>query len=238
MLHLWKYIIFQVPLVANAFQPPVQTRGSSTATSNIYAKPKIVIVGGGWAGYTVAESLSTNNLESHNVDVLLLDAMKSGGGLAGGYREGKRPVEAGIHGFWREYKNTFSVMKSIEGVDIDEVLGEYTPSVLYSKHGKVAVAPVLLEDNVGHQKDVNLSSDKEKLRRAVAENLPAPLDLPILAELDAQTSNLNLVDLLSGLGLLGPWADFEQESAASWKNYDTQPASLLFEKAGITSNLY
>jgi uncharacterized protein with NAD-binding domain and iron-sulfur cluster len=45
-------------------------------------------------------------------------------------------------------------------------------------------------------------------------------------------------DLLSGLGLLGAWADFEQESPSSWKTYDVQPASLLFEKAGITDNLY
>ena len=236
MLHSCKYALFQLPFVANAFQPPIQTRGPSTAASTIYAKPKIVIIGGGWAGYTVAESLSTNNLESQNVDILLLDAMKSGGGLAGGYREGKRPVEVGIHGFWREYKNTFSVMKSIEGVHIDEVLGDYTPSVLYSKNGKVAVAPVLLDEKVS--KDANLSLGEERIRRMLAENLPAPLDLPILAELDTQTSNLSPVDLLSGLGLLGPWADFEQESAISWKNYDTQPASLLFEKAGITNNLY
>ena len=33
------------------------------------------------------------------------------GGLAAGWRTpGGRPVEAGIHGFWREYQNTFAVL--------------------------------------------------------------------------------------------------------------------------------
>jgi uncharacterized protein with NAD-binding domain and iron-sulfur cluster len=49
---------------------------------------------------------------------------------------------------------------------------------------------------------------------------------------------LSPIDLLSGLGLLGAWADFGQESSASWENYDKQPASVLFEKAGISDALY
>ncbi|KAL3772434.1 hypothetical protein ACHAWO_004360 [Cyclotella atomus] len=215
-----------------AFQPSLPSRHITSRE-----RPKIVIIGGGWAGYTVAESLSTNNLHSDQVEILLLDASKSGGGLAGGYREGKRPVEAGIHGFWREYKNTFAVMDGIEGVNINEVLSDYTPSVLYSKNGKVAVAPVLLnEDKVDTLFTVPLK--EERIRRLIAEKLPPPLDLPILAKLDTQSSNLQPLDVLSGLGLLGAWADFEQESPASWKAYDEQPASLLFEKAGITDNLY
>ena len=207
-----------------------------STSSNNRSKPRIAIIGGGWAGYTAAESLSTNNINEQSVDIILLDASKSGGGLAGGYREGNRPVEPGIHGFWREYKNTFSVMADIDGLNIDEVLGDYTPSVLYSKNGKVAVAPVLLDEDGNETLDLPLS--EERIRRLIAENLPAPLDLPILAKLDEQTSNLKPLDLLSGLGLLGAWADFEQESKISWKNYDTQPASLLFQQAGITDNLY
>lgn len=250
-LHHLLPILFRIQLLklltsANAFQPLIHTpqsrlRGTvlSAATATKSANnetPKVIIIGGGWAGYTVAESLSTNNLNSQTVDITLLDASKSGGGLAGGYRDGKRPVEAGIHGFWREYRNTFAVMEDIEGVDVDVVLGEYTPSVLYSKNGKVAVAPVLL--NEGGSDARRQLSNQERIRRLIADKLPAPLDLPILAELDAQSSNLNPVDLVSGLGLLGAWADFEQKSEVSWRNYDSQPASLLFEKAGITDNLY
>mmetsp|Transcript_7699 Transcript_7699/g.15729 ORF Transcript_7699/g.15729 Transcript_7699/m.15729 type:complete len:666 (-) Transcript_7699:1508-3505(-) len=212
-------------------------------------KLRVVVVGGGWAGYSCAESISYNSIEDNNVDIILLDAAKQAkGGLAGGFRDGSnnRPVEAGIHGFWREYKNTFDIMSQIDGVVVDEVLGEYTPSVLYSKNGKVAVAPVLVEDD--DIKDNNNSMKLPKLtelneraiRRLIAANLPPPLDLPVLAELNGSkpTGVLQPADLLSGLGLLGAWADFEQESPSSWKRYDSQPASLLFEKAGITDTIY
>ena len=206
-------------------------------------KKRIVVVGGGWAGYSFCESISTNE----DVEIILLDASKQArGGLAGGYRDkssNNRPVEAGIHGFWREYRNTFKIMEDIEGVDIDSVLGEYTPSCLYSKNGKVAVAPVLLEEDESIQQQNKqppaLTDLSEKsIRRFLAANLPPPLDLPLLAELDNSDSKLSPIDLLSGLGLLGAWADFEQESPTSWKNYDTQPASELFKKAGITDALY
>jgi uncharacterized protein with NAD-binding domain and iron-sulfur cluster len=227
-------------------------------------KKRIVVVGGGWAGYSVCESLSTNNKEGEQeVEIILLDASKQAkGGLAGGYRDrssNNRPVEAGIHGFWREYRNTFDIMEGIEGVAIDDVLGDFTPSALYSKNGKVAVAPVLLE---GDEEEYAKRSTIEKLkppaltdlseksiRRYIAANLPPPLDLPILAEFDnvknkESTSNpssnlkLNPVDLLSGLGLLGAWADFQQESFTSWSTYDSLSASELFKKAGITDPIY
>mmetsp|Transcript_12713 Transcript_12713/g.31022 ORF Transcript_12713/g.31022 Transcript_12713/m.31022 type:complete len:683 (+) Transcript_12713:170-2218(+) len=212
---------------------------------------RVVVVGGGWAGYSFCESISTNNIDVDNVDVILLDASKQAkGGLAGGYRSSNdRPVEAGIHGFWREYRNTFDIMSDIEGVNVDDVLGDFSPSVLWSKNGKVAVAPVLVEDeqggNVGDRDKIPTLNDlsEKSIRRFIAAQLPPPLDLPILAELDnskskSGDSKLNLSDLLSGLGLLGAWADFGQESPESWENYDTQPASRLFEKAGISNALY
>ena len=51
---------------------------SSTSDTLNEDKLKIAVVGGGWAGYSVCESLSTND----NVDIILLDAAKhSKGGL-------------------------------------------------------------------------------------------------------------------------------------------------------------
>jgi len=137
-------------------------------------------------------------------------------------------------------------MSSIDGVVIDEVLGAYTPSVLFSKNGKVAVAPVLVEEedkNEGKNTSMKLPKltelNERAIKRLIAANLPPPLDLPVLAELDdSKPTKLQPVDLLSGLGLLGAWSDFEQESPTSWKRYDSQPASVLFEKAGITDALY
>ena len=107
-------------------------------------RKRVVVIGGGWAGFSAASALSAASDDT--VEVVLLDASPRGrGGLAGGWRTpvGGRPVEAGIHGFWREYRNTFKVMEGIDGLNLDEVLTPYAPSVLVSKSGRVALAPVL-----------------------------------------------------------------------------------------------
>ncbi len=98
-----------------------------------------MVVGGGWASYSFCKSVSHNNIDGRKVEIILLGAStQGGGGLAGGYRsKNGRSVEAGIHGFWREYRNTFDIMNAIKGVDVDEVLGDFSPSVLRSKNGKV-----------------------------------------------------------------------------------------------------
>ena len=83
---------------------------------------KVVVIGGGWAGYSVADALSTIQQQTSSsssspaaaFDIEILDASPRGpGGLAGGWRTPKlnKPVESGIHGFWREYKNTFAVIE-------------------------------------------------------------------------------------------------------------------------------
>lgn len=202
----------------------------------------VVIIGGGWAGYTAAEELSRYNEQQGGaaLNITLLDASKSAGGLAGGYRTPKgRPVDAGIHGFWREYLNTFEIMRGIDGVEIDDVLTDYIPSMLVSKSGRVAVAPVVGGDNdatsmVGKGENKNAGS----IINYVASLLPPPLDLAILADIDS-SSPLTPLDRISGIGLLGAWSDFEQESEDSWKIYDKFSAEELFKKyAGISDTLY
>jgi len=239
---------------------------SSSSEHSNATKKRVVIIGGGWAGYSATESLSQNP----NIEIILLDASsKARGGLAGGYRESisdtgtgtgsgkERPVEAGIHGFWREYRNTFDMMDNmIEGVEIDNVLGDYTPCALFSKSGKVALAPVLGNndndtgnDNGNDNNDNNNDGvklppfpkglDEASIRQFLADQLPPPLDLALLAEFDPNSkSQLSPIDRISAIGLLGAWADFEQESKESWERYDTIPASVLFEKAGVTEGLY
>lgn len=53
---------------------------------------------------------------------------------------------------------------------------------------------------------------------AVAELLPPPLDTAVLA--DFRSSKLRGVYRASAVGLLGAWADLEQEDASSWDRYD------------------
>jgi uncharacterized protein with NAD-binding domain and iron-sulfur cluster len=218
---------------------------------------RVVVVGGGWAGYTAAEALSADP----TVEVTLLEASpRAAGGLAGGWRTpGGRPVEAGIHGFWREYQNTFKVIDQL-GLDRDEILTPFTPSVLVSKNGKVATAPVLADGATGKSGDsagaAALTPDKfiELLQyspiaaattlasanpsKAIADLLPAPLDTALLAEF-SDTSPLTVLDRASAIGLLACWADFAQEDPESWRRYDDVSAEDLFKKyGGVSDTLY
>lgn len=247
---------------------------------------KVVVIGGGWAGFSAADALSMiqqqqqQQQQKHPVpgstgsadstitnpvfEIELLDASPRGpGGLAGGWTSPnlQRPVEAGIHGFWREYKNTFATMERI-GLDLNEVLTPYTPSTLVSKSGRVAIAPVLGVDDTN--KELGTSSDRGSgensissgslltglsstlakdlltatLAKTLSELLPPPLDLAILSEIDGGNP-LTMIDRISGIGLLGAWADFEQEDAASWERYDKISADNLFRSvAGVTTTLY
>ena len=198
----------------------------------------VVVVGGGWAGYSVADSLSS----SPDVRVTLLEASpRASGGLAGGWRTpGGRPVEAGIHGFWREYLNTFQVIDSL-GLDRDEVLGPYSPSVLFAaSSGKVATAPVLAVDDAGAPAPTSAFPPltPDALLQRVAQLLPAPLDTALLADF-SPTSRLTPLDRASAVGLLGAWADFGQEDPESWARYDDVTAEELFvARGGCSDALY
>eukprot|EP00980_Cylindrotheca_fusiformis_P030275 scaffold24618_cov127-Cylindrotheca_fusiformis.AAC.8 len=210
-------------------------------------KPKrVCIIGGGWAGFSAADALSQCKNDGGPLQIDILDASARGpGGLAGGWRTKttNRPVEAGLHGFWRGYTNTFAAIERI-GLDLDEILTPYTPSVLVSQSGRIAVAPVLgdvCNEETDQQnlasKPVDWSTPRSVLE-SVATILPPPLDLALLAEFEGQ-SPLDLVDRMSALGLLGVWSDFEQEDPESWKRYDNISADSLFRAvAGVSPNLF
>ena len=204
---------------------------------------KVVVIGGGWAGFSAADALSViqdETMKAPKFEIEVLDASPRGpGGLAAGWRTPKlhKPVEAGLHGFWREYQNTFATIQRI-GLDLDEVLTPFTPSVLVSDSGKVALAPVLGQERKAQQSSTTNLDPTSLITNQLAELLPPPLDLALLADIDAKNP-LTVVDRLSGVGALGVWADFEQEDATSWDRYDSISAENLFKSiAGVTPNLY
>ena len=72
-------------------------------------KPKVVIVGAGWAGLG-----ATYHLAKQGYDVTLLEAGSYPGGLVAGWKTTQgRSVEAGIHGFWYPYRNIFSLVNEL-----------------------------------------------------------------------------------------------------------------------------
>ena len=214
------------------------------------ARKHVVVVGGGWAGFSAADALV--RAAGDDVLVTLLDAAPRGkGGLAGGWRTDQgRPIEAGIHGFWRDYRNTFAVLERLN-IPIDSVLTPYTPSVLYSSSGKVAVAPVMQGGAATDKEDefhlttllpsivtALRNGNQEQALKSLANLLPAPLDLALLADFNPD-SPLTALDRISAIGLLGAWSDFGQEDPQSWQRYDKVNAQDLFlENAGVTQTLY
>ena len=138
------------------------------------------------------------------------------------------------------------MMRNIDGVNIDDVLTDYIPSILVSKSGRVALAPVIGdidESKKSQQSIINFNKDrkmweKNNLISTVASYLPPPLDLALLADVDPR-SPISIIDRLSGIGLLAAWADFNQEDRVSWERYDKFSADELFKsRAGVTDGLY
>lgn len=207
----------------------------------------MIVIGGGWAGFSAADALS--RLEG--VEVELLDASIRGpGGLASGWTSQNlnMPVEAGIHGFWREYRNTFDVIKSL-GLDLDEVLTPFMPSILVSDTGRVALAPVLGSTESSVQSSTSMefcrsnaqestnSNNWQSALDTLARGLPPPLDVAIRSRFE--NASLSLADRLSAIGLLGAWADFGQEDDESWERYDKVSADQLFrDRASVSPRLY
>lgn len=236
---------------------------NALGTSSSTKPRKVVVVGGGWAGFSAADALSIigddDNIAAFDIEVL--DASPRGpGGLAAGWRTKKlnKPVEAGLHGFWREYQNTFATIERI-GLDLDDVLTPFVPSILVSNSGRVALSPVLGgggdntndEDNSGKNGERNNNNNgslfggnnkgmdpASLITSKLSELLPPPLDLALLSEFEGDNP-LKTVDRLSGVGALGVWADFEQENPKSWERYDKISAENLFRSiAGVTPVLY
>ena len=220
-------------------------REKSSLYSAVDSPYSVVIVGGGWAGFSAADAIAASK---EDVQIHLLDASPRGpGGLAGGWRTPNlnRTVEAGLHGFWREYRNTFDTIEKRIGLDIDSVLTPFTPSTLVSSNGRVAVAPVLGDDeNTRGTKSPSMTSvvasmgDPNRLAEEIAPLLPPPLDVALLTEFDEQ-SRLSIQDRITGIGLLGAWADFGQEDRESWLRYDDVTAENLFRSvAAVSPQLY
>lgn len=219
----------------------------------------IVVIGGGWAGFSAADALracyckkikddTSDDNAPTPIHTILLDASPRGpGGLSRGWTTPQgRSIEAGIHGFWRDYANVYDAIENRIGLDLDDVLTPYTPSILVSQEGRVAVAPVLgRNDDVAPASETSTMAAKIPgslpdipLLSQIVQNLPPPLDVALLTEFDKE-SRLSLVDRISGLGLLGAWADFGQEDVDSWKRYDKISADQLFRSvARLSPALY
>eukprot|EP00210_Caulerpa_lentillifera_P001559 g1497.t1 len=101
-------------------------------------KNKVVVIGGGWAGFGAAKHLCD---QSYNVT--LLDAASNPGGLSTGMRTPQgRSIEAGMKGFWYQYHNIFALVKEL---GIDNPFTEFTRSGFWCPEGLTTEGPVFSE---------------------------------------------------------------------------------------------
>ncbi|MBD1866864.1 FAD-dependent oxidoreductase [Cyanobacteria bacterium FACHB-471] len=101
-------------------------------------RPKVVIVGAGWAGLGAAYHLA-----QQGYDVTLLEAGRYPGGLVAGWKTAQgRSIEAGIHGFWYPYRNIFSLVKQLGLTPFTD----WTRSSQYSPAGLEVESPIFQQE--------------------------------------------------------------------------------------------
>jgi uncharacterized protein with NAD-binding domain and iron-sulfur cluster len=97
-------------------------------------KPRVVVVGAGWAGLG-----ATYHLLKQGYEVTLLEAGAYPGGLVAGWKTpGGRSIEAGIHGFWYPYQNIFALVREL-GL---QPFTPWTRSAQYSPQGLEVESPI------------------------------------------------------------------------------------------------
>ena len=172
----------------------------------------VIVIGAGWGGLSVAHTLSKHG----NVNVTVVDASPRVGGLVrDGFRSmtGKRPAEAGQHGFWDNYHNIFNLLENeIPSLDIDDVLTGYAEQGQYSPTGLEAVWPVYRDQS------------------------PA-LPTGLAQALYTKFTKLSLLDRASAAPLVLAFSEFD-DSPGAWNKYDNVSFRDLCTKLGVSRKCY
>lgn len=166
---------------------------------------RVAVIGAGWAGLGAAHHLS----KQPGLEVLLVDAAPSVGGLVAGWKTNKgKDVEVGIHGMWRPYFNIFDLVHKELGLD---PFTDWTRSAQRSPKGKVVESPIFND----------------------LPRLPAPMGTFVYTKF----LDLPLVDRLSALPLLEAVVQWDNSDRA-WRKFDKMTAKELFRYYGCSERVY
>lgn len=200
---------------ATQSQLVVQLADNSNDTedsNNASNKEHVVIIGAGWGGLSAAHSLSKND----NIRVTVVDASPRVGGLVrDGFTSitGKRPAEAGQHGFWDNYHNIFNLLQNeISSINIDDVLTGYAEQGQYSPAGLEAVWPVY-------------------------RNQSPVLPTGLAQALYTKFTKLSPLDRASAAPLVLAFSEFD-DSPEAWAKYDNVSFRDLCTKLGVSRKCY
>jgi uncharacterized protein with NAD-binding domain and iron-sulfur cluster len=179
-------------------------------------KKKVVVVGAGWGGLSVAHALSSQT--NVPLDITVVDASPKVGGLV---RDGFQTLngkidkaEAGQHGFWDNYHNIFRLLdKDLpDEVDPEDILTGYAEQGQYSPDGLEAVWPVY---------------------RQQSPQLPTGL----AQALYTRFKNLPVIDRASAAPLVLAFSEFD-DSPEAWEKYDSVSFRDLCIRLGVSKRCY
>jgi uncharacterized protein with NAD-binding domain and iron-sulfur cluster len=188
----------------------VISRASIDSQQTVERK-KVIVVGGGWAGFGAAKHLAEQGYE-----VKLLDAAPNAGGLSTGWRTAEgRPVEAGTKGFWYQYPNIFALLKELQqaGFMSEWPLTDFLTSGFWSPEGLITEAPVF-----------------SKQPR-----------LPTILGQFAYTAPLFYRLSLADRATIIPWLYNVinlNASPSTYERYDNMSAAEMFRNSGVTQAAY
>ncbi|KAF8066234.1 pds [Scenedesmus sp. PABB004] len=173
-------------------------------------RPKVVVVGGGWAGFGAAKHLAEQGYA-----VTLVDAAKNPGGLSTGFRNSKgQALEAGMKGMWYTYSNIFALLRDLGASSgAPWPLTDFTTSGFWSPAGLTTEAPVF-----------------SRLPR-----LPTPLGQ--FVHTAPLFWSLPLSERLTMLPFLLRFVDFDA-SPEVYERYDKMSARELFRQCGVSQRMY
>jgi len=170
---------------------------------------KVIVVGGGWAGFGAAKALSEQGYA-----VKILDAAPAPGGVSAGWRTPSgRPVEAGTKGFWYEYPNIFSLLQKLDNMP-EWPLGKFETSGFWGPSGDlITEAPVF--------------SEQPQLPALIGQFVytnPLFYGLPLTDRLSILPWLFNVINL--------------KASGETYERYDNMSAYELFRLFGVTEKAY
>lgn len=198
---------------SNKTPPPPPDKEIPTPTKNTKTGRHVVVIGAGWGGLSTAHALSQ---EDPSIQVTIVEASPRVGGLVrDGFTttSGKRPAEAGQHGFWQNYHNIYQLLESgIPGLSTDSALTDFAEQGQYSPRGLEAVWPVYRDQ---------------------------PIELPTGLAQAAFTRflKLPLLDRATAFPLVLAFSEFD-DSPEAWERYDRVSFRDLCMKLGVSKRCY
>jgi uncharacterized protein with NAD-binding domain and iron-sulfur cluster len=191
----------------------VVEEAATSNPSDEIQKKKVIVIGGGFAGFAAAKHLSLQD----NVEVTLLDAQENPGGLSTAFKSAQgRTIEAGVKGFWYDYPNINRLCDELE----IQPFTDFLTSGFWAKGKGDRLAELVTEAPV--------FSSKPQLPTILGQFFyTAPLFYNKISFADRLTIIPWLYDVIN-----------IAKDQSTYEQYDRMTAREMFKRAGVSDAAY